>query len=65
MKLDMQKDMVVNTISSVMLDPAGANHPILVRDIADVILVHGDGAKNVWFLFLFRRKNQRTEIICP
>lgn len=45
MKLDMQKDMVVNTISSVMLDPAGANHPILVRDIADVILVHGDGTK--------------------
>lgn len=45
MKLDMQKDMVLNTISSVMLDPAGANHPILVRDIADVILVHGDGTK--------------------
>lgn len=45
MKLDMQKDMVLNTISSVMLDPAGANHPIIVRDIADVILVHGDGTK--------------------
>ncbi len=45
MKLDMQKDMILNTISSVMLDPAGANHPILVRDIADVILVHGDGTK--------------------
>ena len=43
--LDMQKDSVIPVISSVMLDPAGANHYIAVRDIQDVILVLGDGSK--------------------
>lgn len=42
--LDMQKDTVVNTISSVMLDPAGGNHPTIIRDITDVIVVTADGA---------------------
>lgn len=45
LRFDMQKDMVLNSISTVMLDPAKANHPVVVRDIADVILVHGDGTQ--------------------
>ncbi|HJB17438.1 MAG TPA: hypothetical protein IAA05_15605 [Candidatus Blautia excrementipullorum] len=43
LKLDMQKDTILHTISSVMLDPAGGNHPVSVKNIADVILVHEDG----------------------
>lgn len=43
LKMDMQKDTVIHAISSVMLDPAGGNHPVSVRDIADVIVVHSDG----------------------
>jgi hypothetical protein len=42
---DMQKDTVLSTISSVMLDPNGGNTPMAVRDIADVILVHSDGTQ--------------------
>jgi len=38
---DMQKDTVVNSISSVMLDPAGANHAVIIKDITDVIVVSG------------------------
>ena len=37
--LDMQKDMVVNQISTVMLDPAGGNHPEIIRGITEVIVV--------------------------
>lgn len=44
--LDMQKDTVVNTISSVMLDPAGGNHPTAIRNITDVIVVTADGAQH-------------------
>ena len=44
--LDMQKDTVVHTISSVMLDPAGGNHPTAIRDITDVIVVTADGAQH-------------------
>ena len=40
--LDMQKDTVVNSISSVMLDPTGGNHPIAIRGITDVIVVAND-----------------------
>lgn len=39
--LDMQKDTVVNSISSVMLDPTGGNTPVIIRDITDVIVVSG------------------------
>ncbi len=39
--LDMQKDAVVHEISSVMLDPTGGNHPIIIQDITDVIVVAG------------------------
>lgn len=38
---DMQKDTVVHTISTVMLDPAGANHAVVLKDISDVIVVSG------------------------
>ena len=34
--IDMQKDTVINTISSVMLDPTNSNVPVVVKDIADV-----------------------------
>lgn len=34
--LDMQKDTIVHTISSVMLDPAGGNVPTMIRNITDV-----------------------------
>lgn len=39
--LDMQKDMVVDKISSVMLDPTGGNHPVIIKDITDMIVVAG------------------------
>ena len=41
--LDMQKDTVVNTISSVMLDPAGGNNRVLIDNIVDTIVVTADG----------------------
>ena len=36
--LDMQKDTIVNTFSTVMFDPTGGNTPVIVKDIADVIV---------------------------
>lgn len=42
--LDMQKDTVLQTISTVSLDPGQGTEPVIVRDIADVILVHSDGS---------------------
>lgn len=39
--LDMQKDSVVNQISTVMLDPTGGNTAVVIRDITDVIVVAG------------------------
>lgn len=44
--LDMQKDAVVHTISSVMLDPNGGNVPTAIKGITDVIVVTSDGAKH-------------------
>ena len=38
---DMQKDTIVNTISSVMLDPTGSQRAQAIRDISDVIVVSG------------------------
>ena len=43
--LDMQKDTVVNSIGSVLLDPSNSNRPVLYHDIADVILVQKDGTQ--------------------
>ena len=37
--LDMQKDAVVNSIASVMLDPTGGNTPVAIKGITDVIVV--------------------------
>ena len=41
--MDMQKDTIINHISTVMLDPAMANKTVLIKDIKDVILVTKDG----------------------
>lgn len=43
MALDMQKDAVVNSISSVMLDPTGKNNRVLIENIVDTIVVTADG----------------------
>ena len=43
MMLDMQKDAVVHSISSVMLDPSGLNNRVLIEDIVDTIVVTADG----------------------
>lgn len=45
-QLDMQKDTILRTISSVMLDPAGGNTPVILRDITDVIVVTADGSRH-------------------
>ncbi len=44
-KTDMQKDFVVDRFRSVTLDETRQNVPILVSDISDVIVVHGDGSQ--------------------
>ncbi len=41
--LDMQKDTILTTISSVMLDPNGGNTPTVIKGITDVIVVTGEG----------------------
>ena len=43
--LDMQKDTVVNTIGSIMLDPAGGKTPLVLKNITDVIVVQADGTQ--------------------
>ncbi len=42
--LDMQKDTVVQSFSSVALDETRSNRAIKVSDISDVIVVHSDGS---------------------
>ena len=44
---DMQKDAVVSSIHSVMLDPANSNKVVSVREISQVIAVHSDGTQTV------------------
>ena len=44
--MDMQKDTIVHSIGSVMLDPAGGNTPVAIHDITDVIVVTADGAQH-------------------
>ncbi len=41
--VDMQKDTIVSSFNSVMLDPGGHNIPYHVRDVKDLILVYADG----------------------
>lgn len=43
--LDMQKDTVVNSIGTILLDPTGGNHPVALRNITDVIVVQADGTQ--------------------
>ena len=43
--LDMQKDTVVNSIGTILLDPTGGNHPVALRNITDVIVVKADGTQ--------------------
>lgn len=43
--MDMQKDTVISSFSTVMLDPAGGTAPVPVTDIRDVILVGSDGSQ--------------------
>ena len=43
--LDMQKDTVVQSIGSIMLDPTGGNHPVVLHNITDVIVVQADGTQ--------------------
>ena len=42
---DMQKDTIVHGIGTILLDPTGGNHPVVLRNITDVIVVQADGAK--------------------
>lgn len=39
--LDMQKDTVINTISTVTLDPTGGNTPQILKDVTQVIVISG------------------------
>ena len=43
--VDMQKDTVLNTISTVMLDPSGGTKAVIVSGIKDTILVLEDGTQ--------------------
>ena len=43
--LDMQKDTVVGAIGSIMLDAPGGNHPVVIKNITDVIIVQADGTR--------------------
>lgn len=43
--LDMQKDTVVHSIGTILLDPTGGNHPVALHNIVDVIVVQADGSQ--------------------
>ncbi len=43
--LDMQKDTVVSAIGSIMLDAPGGNHPVVIKNITEVIIVQADGTQ--------------------
>ena len=43
--LDMQKDTMVQSIGSIMLNPTGGNHPVVLHNITDVIVVQADGTQ--------------------
>lgn len=40
---DMQKDTVINTLSTVSLDPINSNHVVILHDITDVLVVTRSG----------------------
>ncbi|MBR4040354.1 MAG: hypothetical protein IKJ11_09715 [Clostridia bacterium] len=43
--LDMQKDTIIRAIRTVELDPTRSNRVHVIRDIADVMIVHADGTQ--------------------
>ena len=43
--LDMQKDTIIHTIRTVELDPTRSNRVVAIKDIADAVIVHGDGTQ--------------------
>lgn len=43
--LDMQKDTLVSAIGSIMLDAPGGNHPVVIHNITDVIIMQADGTQ--------------------
>lgn len=43
--LDMQKDTVVSAIGSIILDAPGGNHPVVIKNITDIIIVQADGTR--------------------
>lgn len=43
--LDMQKDTVLQNFGTILLDPTGGNHPVILRGISDVIVVFSDGSQ--------------------
>ena len=40
-----RQDTIVHGIGTILLDPTGGNHPVVLRNITDVIVVQADGAK--------------------
>lgn len=43
--LDMQKDTIVHSIGTILLDPTGGNHPVALHNITDLIVVQADGTQ--------------------
>lgn len=43
--LDMQKDSIVHSIGTILLDPTGGNHPMALHNIVDLIVVQADGTQ--------------------
>ena len=43
--LDMQKDTILQNFGTILLDPTGGNHPVVLRGISDVIVVFSDGSQ--------------------
>lgn len=43
--LDMQKDSIVHSIGTILLDPTGGNHPVSLHNIVDLIVVQADGTQ--------------------
>ena len=43
--LDMQKDTVVSAIGSIMLDAPGGNHPVVIHNITEDIIMQADGTQ--------------------
>lgn len=43
--LDMQKDSIVHSIGTILLDPTSGNHPVALHNIVDLIVVQADGTQ--------------------